>query len=173
MLENKYKFHTICAKNWIEEDTLKSFKEKLNRFKDENGYNVRNHCFQMDPINEDTVDSIFSDVTNELFSDGITWNLIISFFCFVGELTLVVIFKKLPTSLVDIIFEYFSKFVNEKLELWIQDHGGWEGIFMKKEDIGKISAKYFLFKMLMYTVVIIFGTLSDVGNVLNGNKKFW
>lgn len=172
MLENKYKFHTICAKNWIEKDTFKNFKEILDRFKDEYGYIVRNQCFQLDPINEDTVDSILSEVGNELFSDGITWNQIIAFFCFVGELTLVVISKKLPNSLVDVIFEYFSKFVNENLELWIQDHDGWEGIFMKKEDIGKISSKYFLFKMLMYTIVIIFGTLSDVGNILNGNKMF-
>lgn len=172
MLESKYEFHTICAKNQIEIDTFKSFKEILNTFKKEYEYVVRSRCFEIDPINEDTIDSILSEVGNELFSTGITWNQIIAFFYFVGELTLVVIFKKLPNSLVDVIYNCFSEFVKEKLELWIQDHNGWEGIFMKKEDIGKMSTKYLLFKILLYTFVIIFGTLSNLSNVLNGNKVF-
>lgn len=105
----------------------------LNQFKDE--HDLRNQCLEIHPINEDTVDYILSDVSNELFSEGITWFRIITFFCFVRELTHVIISRKLPKSLVNVIFNHFSKFVHEKLELWIQDHHGWESIFTKKEVI--------------------------------------
>lgn len=170
MLKNNYKFDTVCAENPKEKETFKSFKETLNKFKDEYGFMIRNQCLKIDCINEDTVDSILSQVGNEIFSEGITWNNIVAFFYFVGELSLLVISKKLPNSLVDVIFEYFSKFVNEKLEFWVQDHNGWEDILMKEEDIEKMTSKCFSFKFLMHIFVIIFGTFSHVRNISNGNK---
>lgn len=80
MMENK--FDTICAKNQKEKDTFESVKQMLNQFKDEHECDLRNHYLEIHPINEDTVDYILSDVSNELSSEGITWFRIITFFCF-------------------------------------------------------------------------------------------
>lgn len=89
IMENKYKFDTICAKNQKEKDTFESVKQMLNQFKDE--HDLSNQCLEIHPINEDTVDYILSVVSNELFSEGITWYRIMTFFAFVGEPTRVVL----------------------------------------------------------------------------------
>lgn len=168
MIENTYKFDTISARNQKEKDTIESIKRMLSQFKDECGYDLREQCLEIHLINEDTIDRILSDISNELFSEGITRFKIIAFFAFVGELTHMVIYKKLPKTLVNVIFNHFSKFVYEKLELWIHDHGGWESIFIKKED----KSKFFWVKCLLHSILKIMGTISDVQNMLNGNMVF-
>lgn len=168
MIEKTYKFETICAKNQKEKDTFESVKRMLNQFKDEYGCNIREYCLEIHPMNEDTIDCILSDISNELFSEGITRYKIISYFAFVGELTHRVIYKKFPKTLVNVIFNHFSKFVHEKLELWIREHDGWETIFIKNEH----KPKFCWFKSFLHTMLKVMGTISDVQNLLNGNRIF-
>lgn len=168
MIEKIYKFDTISAKNKKEKDTIESVKRTFNEFKDEYGSQLREQCLEIHLINEDTIDCILSDISNEIFSEGITQIKIITYFALVGELTRMVIYKKLPKTLVNVIFNHFSKFVYEKLELWIQEHGGWESIFIKKED----KLKFCWVKCLVHSILKIMGTISDLQNMLNGNMVF-
>lgn len=125
LLENHYKFDAISAMNKKENDVWDHMKETLDAFRDSYASPVKNLCAEIDIINEDTVGSILLGVSNELFSEGITWSRIIALFVFVGELTIMCISKKLPKSIVDVMFECFSRLVKEKLESWIEDHDGW------------------------------------------------
>lgn len=168
MIQYQYRFNTICAKNQMEKDTLEILKGILIELNNEYGSDLRNQCLDIHPINEDTIESILTDISNELFAEGITWIRIVTFFAFVGELTRNVIARKLSESLVNIIFIHFSIFVREKLEVWIQEHDGWENINIQK----KVKPKLSWFKFLLYTTLIIMGTISKVQNVLNGNEIF-
>lgn len=168
MIEYQYKFNTIYAKNQMEKDTLETFKGVLIELNNEYGSDLRNKCLEIHPINENTIEYILTEISNELFAEGITWIRIITFFAFVGELTRTVFSRKLSTSLVNIIFIHFSTFVREKLEMWIQEHDGWENINIQK----KVKPKLSWFKFLLYTTLIIMGTLSKVQNVLSGNDIF-
>lgn len=168
MLNNIYFFNTICAENKKEKDILDRFKASLKRFGDQYGETVRNQCLNIPTLNENNVDLILTTCGNEQFSEGITWSQIIAFVYFVGELTLLVIRKDLSNSLVERIFECFSKFVKEKLTLWIQDHNGWEGLCMKKEDVLVLS-KPSKNQSLIHILVKFVGTVSHIKNILNGN----
>lgn len=123
---NHYKFDAISNMNKREKDIFENIKKTLHAFRE--SYPIKNMCEEIDVINEDTVDSILLDVSNELFSEGITWSRIIAFFVFVGELTITCIEKKLLNSIVDVMYECFSRLVKEKLESWIENHDGWEGL---------------------------------------------
>lgn len=168
MIQYQYRFNTICAKNQMEKDTLEILKGILIELNNEYGSDLRNQCLDIHPINEDTIESILTDISNELFAEGITWIRIVTFFAFVGELTRNVIARKLSESLVNIIFMHFSIFVREKLEVWIQEHDGWENINIEK----KVKPQLSWFKFLLYTTLIIMGTISKVQNVLNGSEIF-
>lgn len=165
MLPAQYKFNTICARNQKEIDFMNSFKSTIKNFGDEYGDAVRNQCLKITTINENNIDLILTYSANEQFSEGITWSQIITFIYFVGELTRMVISRKLSVSLVDRIFKCFSTCVKEKLELWIREHDGWEG--MKKTDV-LVLHKPSKVQSLMYNFVKITGTLSNIGNILNG-----
>lgn len=168
MIQYQYKFNTICAKNQMEKDTLEILKGILIELNNEYGSDLRNQCLDIHPINENTIECILTDISNELFAEGITWIRIVTFFAFVGELTRNVIARKLSESLVNIIFMHFSIFVREKLEVWIQEHDGWENINIEK----KVKPQLSWFKFLLYTTLIIMGTISKVQNVLNGSEIF-
>lgn len=170
MLKDIYKFNTICAENQKEKDTLEKFKELLIKFKDEYGSLVKKDCFEIGPINEDTIESILLNVSAELFSNGINWYLIIGFFYFVGELAFVVVSLNLPISLINIIFDNFFKLVTERLEVWIQDHNGWEGIFMTKEKL-IISSKFEnFFTYTIYCFFTLLSMLNEIENFFNVNN---
>lgn len=128
LLRDHYNFNTICKMYKKEKHVFETIKETLNFFRNKYGDLVKILCSEMDDIDEDTVDSVLLGVAHALFSEGITWSRIIAFFHFVGELTITCIIRKLPNSLVDVIYECFSKCVKVKLESWIEDHDGWEGV---------------------------------------------
>lgn len=166
MIQKQYKINIPNAKNLKEKETLENIKGIIYQFSNQCGSDLRNECLKIDPINEDTVQFIVSNIFNELFSEGITQIKIVTFFAFIGELTRIAIARKVPNSLVDEIFRQFSKCVHEKLELWIQDHGGWASLFRKK------AQKHYWVNSLMCTLLKIMGIVSNIENTLNGNWVF-
>lgn len=104
MIEYRYKFNAICAMNQMEKDTLETFKGILIQFNNEYGSDLWHQCSETHPLNENIIDCILSDISNELFAEGIAWIRIITFFSFVGELTRNVSSRKLSKSLVNVIF---------------------------------------------------------------------
>lgn len=129
LVRDIYNFTAISPMNKKEKDVFEGMKETLNAFKDDYAYSVKSLCAEIGLITEDNVGSILLGVSNEVFSEGITWSRIIAFFVFVGELTIMCIYKKLPKSIVDVMYECFSRLVKEKLESWIEDHDGWVCIY--------------------------------------------
>lgn len=125
LLRNRHDFDAVSAMNKNEDDIWQYLKETLNAFKDSYANQLKILCSEIGVLNESTIGSVLLGVSNELFSEGITWSRIIAFFVFVGELTLMCISKKLPDSTLDQVYESFSTLVKEKLEPWINDHGGW------------------------------------------------
>lgn len=122
LLRDHYNFDAISPMNEKEKQVFEGTKEILDVFRDSYAIPVKNLISEIN-VEEITIGSTLLSVSNELFSEGITWSRIIAFFVFVGELTVI---KKLPPSLVDVIYECFSRLVKEKLESWIEDHNGWD-----------------------------------------------
>lgn len=123
-LRNKYEFNAVCAMNKEEEFVMRELEGTVYAFQTNYGGNVKSLCTELE-ITEDTIGTVILGVSNELFSDGITWSRIIALFVFVGELTLLCLSRKFPERIVDEIYECFCKLVKEKLKGWIDDHGGW------------------------------------------------
>lgn len=128
LLPNVYNFDALCSTNEKEKHLIEKIKKILNAFRDSYSDPVKILCAELTVINEENISSILLDVADELFSEGITWSKIIAFFAFVGELTTMCIKRKLPKSLVNVMYESFSRLVKVKLESWIDDHDGWEGL---------------------------------------------
>lgn len=128
LVRDYYNFDAISWMNKKEKDVLEKIVEILNVFRDKFADPIKSLCREIVVINEDTVSPILLKVSYEVFAEGISWSRIIAFFAFVGELTITCIERKIPKSNVDVIYEIFSRLVKEKIESWIEDHDGWEGI---------------------------------------------
>lgn len=132
MLGDKHNFNVIIsAINKKENDVLEKLKKVIDSLRNQFGNLLQNLCGELDEISEDRIESILSDIACELFNRvtwDITWSRIMCFFVFVGELTVTCVSKKVPASLVDAIFEIFSRLVTEKIEYWVEYHGDWENI---------------------------------------------
>lgn len=169
LLQDFYEFDAICAINDKETNTLNHMKKILRTLKESSKGSLKSLCFELDDINEDKVGSILLGVAHELFSEGITWSRITAFIIFVGELTIMCLSQKLPTSIVDAMYESFSRLVKEKLETWIEDHNHWEGIFeLSVENNNQLKESNWA-KVLWHTTVRIVGTLASVSNVINNS----
>lgn len=162
---NHYEFDAISRMNKKEKETFEKLKETINAFRESYIDPIEKWCEEIDVINEDDVGSILLTVSNELFSEGITWSRIIAFFIFVGELTITCIKKKLPKLIADVIYESFSRLVKERLESWIEDHDGWEGInslsiSIQKENVLKTSDPSWIKNLFYRTCEMISSILS-------------
>lgn len=124
LLRDHYNFDAISPMNEKEKQVFEGTKEILDVFRESYATPLKNLIAEIN-VEEITIGSQLLCVADEMFCDGITWNRIIAFIVFVGELTII---KKLPTSLVDVIYECFSRLVKEKLESWIEDHDGWDSL---------------------------------------------
>lgn len=171
LVKDQYKFDAISAINKREKDVLEGMKETVDAFRLNYASTVKSLCAEIDLITEDTLGSVLLGVSNELFSEGITWSRIIAFFVFVGELTILCVSRKISKSIVDVMYECFSRLVNEKLQSWIDDHDGWEGItslsvVAQQENSLKISNPGWA-KSLLYGTVRMIGTLAHIANTSN------
>lgn len=66
----------------------------------------------------------FEQVVNELFRDGVNWGRIVAFFSFGGALCVESVDKEMQV-LVSRIATWMATYLNDHLEPWIQDNGGW------------------------------------------------
>lgn len=67
----------------------------------------------------------FEQVVNELFRDGVNWGRIVAFFSFGGALCVESVDKEMQV-LVSRIASWMATYLNDHLEPWIQDNGGWD-----------------------------------------------
>ncbi|XP_065829019.1 apoptosis regulator Bcl-2-like [Oscarella lobularis] len=78
------------------------------------------------PCRPDTIRSTFSDVTREIFRDGINYGRIASLFAFSGAFAVHGI-KHGIHDMIAVVPILTADFVDEYLAEWIDAHGGWDG----------------------------------------------
>lgn len=169
MVREKCDFYAKSTMNRKEKEIFQIYKRALDFVGDAYCQKVRRECTKLDVITKDSVDTLLCTIADELFSDGITWSRITAFFVFVKELTLWCIYKKVPTSIVDVIVVCFSELVEEKLKPWIEDHGNWDGIssIYPENENSMLPSKSSCVKLLLLTAIKAFGIFSSVSNVVN------
>lgn len=165
MLGDKYECYSISAMNKKEKDILEKVNEIYDLFGDRHGHFMVSLCEEFD-LTENTIEPVLVGVTDCIFSEVITWNYIICYFYFVGQLTMMCIYKNLPKSTVYIMYECFSRLVRDKLESWIEDNGGWEDLLSLTINYEKPSEtqKSSWVKSLWYSIIKIVGTVSFILN---------
>lgn len=142
LVQEYYNFNALSSRNEKETNLCEISKKILDAFRDNYANPMTPLLAEvLDVICEDEIVSMLLEVSDVIFSEVITWCRIITYFIFVGELTVMCIIKKLPKSFVDVLYENFSRSVKEKVELWIEDHNGWEGIKSFSSDVTKPSFK--------------------------------
>lgn len=96
----------------------------LQRIGDEmSNHRQLNHLLQGMRVTPDTAYKTFFTVASEIFADGqINWGRICTLFYFAYKLAIQVL-NQLP--LVDIIINWVTKFVAQRLASWIWNRGGW------------------------------------------------
>ncbi|XP_064420677.1 bcl-2-like protein 1 [Latimeria chalumnae] len=67
----------------------------------------------------------FEQVVNELFRDGVNWGRVVAFFAFGGALCVESMDKEM-SSLVERIAEWMTTYLDDNLNPWIQEQGGWD-----------------------------------------------
>lgn len=146
--------------NRKEKEIFQIYKQALDFFGDTYCQKIRRECAKLDGITEDS--PLLFTVADELFSEG-------TLFVFVKELTLRCIYKKEPTSILDVIVECFSELVEEKLKPLIEDHGNWDGIssIYPENENSMLPSKSSCVKLLLLTAIKAFGIFSSVSNVVN------
>lgn len=153
--------------NKEEGNVLEGVIETVDAFRKTYANTVRGLCSEIGEVTEDTLHSVLLGVSNELFNEGITWGRIIALFVFVGELTVICIARNESNPIVDVMYECFARLVREKLESWIEDHNGWEGITslalaIQEDNPSKNSNTWA--KSLLYGTVRMIGTLALIAN---------
>ncbi|XP_048638793.1 LOW QUALITY PROTEIN: bcl-2-like protein 1 [Marmota marmota marmota] len=73
----------------------------------------------------ETAHQTFEQAVNELFRDEVSWGRIVAFFSFGGTLCVENIDKEMQ-ALVSQIPSWMATYLNDHLETWIQDNGGWD-----------------------------------------------
>lgn len=165
LLENYYSFYAIRPVNKKEEDTFNKFKNVLISFRNKIDP-LKNICEAIfnNGITESTVNCYLLGVANELFSEGITWSRIVGYFIFAGELAIICIKFQVSKSIVNAICKSFSMIVKEKLETWIEDHDGWEGILSlevaERSDLTKQSWT----KVILNVIIRVVGVSRHILN---------
>ncbi|KAG8447267.1 hypothetical protein GDO86_014654 [Hymenochirus boettgeri] len=77
-------------------------------------------------ITQDTAYQSFQQVVGELFRDGTNWGRIVAFLAF-GRALCVESANKEMTDLQPRIVQWMAHYLDNTLQPWIQDNGGWEG----------------------------------------------
>nr|XP_012612383.2 bcl-2-like protein 1 [Microcebus murinus] len=76
-------------------------------------------------ITPETAYESFEQVVDALFRDGVNWGRIVAFFSFGGALCVESIDKEMQV-LVSRIVTWMVTYLNDHLEPWIQENGGWD-----------------------------------------------
>ncbi|XP_013785182.1 apoptosis regulator Bcl-2-like isoform X1 [Limulus polyphemus] len=78
-------------------------------------------------ITTTSLKTAFFGVSNELFSEGITWINIVTLFVFSGEMAVTCIENGWFYH-VNNLAHWLASYICNHLVAWIQDHGGWDGL---------------------------------------------
>ncbi|GIX76114.1 apoptosis regulator BAX [Caerostris extrusa] len=126
LLRDPDDFQPICAANVQEEKVFVEYQVIVDEFKQNYSSDLQDLCAELE-FKTNKLASTLQGVCNELFSEGITWSRLVSFFVFVGELTCKFQVRYADFS-IDSMYRCFYNIVTKDLYTWVQDHGGWEGI---------------------------------------------
>lgn len=161
----------ITALNASETEVLETFKKVVDEFKLNYSERVVDLCSHLE-VTLDSVNGVFLGVSNELFSEGITWGRISALVVFSSELAAQCLRKELPETVVEEVLDCCLELVQDKLENWIEDHGGWEGIISfskgqkitdnQQEATGAESPGWA--KSMLHGTVRVLGTLAHIAN---------
>ena len=77
-------------------------------------------------ITPNTAHPTFVAIVNELFSDGVKWGRVVALFAFGGSLAVQCCEREMPL-LLDQIVDWISDYVDNHLQSWIVENGGWVG----------------------------------------------
>lgn len=77
-------------------------------------------------ITPDTVYQSFESVMDEVFRDGVNWGRIVGLFAFGGALCVECVEKEM-SLLVARIVEWMTIYLDNHIQPWIQEQGGWVG----------------------------------------------
>lgn len=76
-------------------------------------------------ITPDTVYQSFESVMDEVFRDGVNWGRVVGLFAFGGALCVECVEKEM-SPLVARIAEWMTVYLDNHIQPWIQEQGGWE-----------------------------------------------
>ncbi|XP_015342877.1 bcl-2-like protein 1 [Marmota marmota marmota] len=113
-------------------------------------------------LTPETAHHTFEQVVDELFRDEVSWGRIVAFFFFGGALCLESIDKEMKV-LVCQIASWMTTYLNDHLDTWIQDHGGWDTFVERHVNNVAVNSRmrqesfnyYFLMGMTVAGVVLL------------------
>ena len=76
-------------------------------------------------INGRTVYIVFSQVSDELFKNGVNWGRVLGLYAFAGALCRACIEKGMSPSMDEEIRKWVVAYIRSNLATWMTDHGGW------------------------------------------------
>lgn len=84
-------------------------------------------------ITPDTVYQSFESVMDEVFRDGVNWGRIVGLFAFGGALCVECVEKEM-SPLVARIVEWMTVYLDNHIQPWIQEQGGWVGEMLNHQN---------------------------------------
>ncbi|XP_028714999.1 apoptosis regulator BAX isoform X1 [Peromyscus leucopus] len=107
--------------------STKKLSECLRRIGDELDSNMELQRMIAD-VDTDSPREVFFRVAAEMFADGnFNWGRVVALFYFASKLVLKALCTKVP-ELIRTIMGWTLDFLRERLLVWIQDQGGWDGL---------------------------------------------
>ncbi|KAK3103484.1 hypothetical protein FSP39_019575 [Pinctada imbricata] len=100
-------------------------------------------------ITQNTAYSMFKSIVEELFSGGINWGRIVALFAFGGSLAVRCVETGMP-NLVESVVEWITIYIEQHLQTWIIQHGGWfELTFTKMNAVNSrnLAADYINYRL--------------------------
>jgi len=79
-------------------------------------------------IDRDSAYQTFQGILGATFQDGVSWGRIVALMCLSGALAAKCVSLRMP-ELVNDVVEWTVSYVENHLNDWITDHGGWEGFY--------------------------------------------
>nr|ADV40358.1 Bcl-like protein [Latrodectus hesperus] len=164
LLKNVHYFEAITAVNKREENLLYELLRIVDDFQSLNGAKIHTLCLDLH-VTLSTLGSTVFGVSNELFTDGITWSRIIGLFVFIRELTIQSLANSESDEIVDAMYECFFRLVKETVKPWVDDHGGWEGVLSLKAKKNILDKSEGWAKNILRRTASVIGTIAHLSNL--------
>ncbi|XP_077977993.1 bcl-2-like protein 2 [Glandiceps talaboti] len=86
----------------------------------------RGMCDQLH-ITPSTAYPMFTTITNELFTEGVTWGRIVALYAFGGALAVQCVEREMA-QYVDRVVDWVTQYTDNNLAQWITENGNWNGL---------------------------------------------